>query len=129
MHYKQPRRRDLYKIAAAINNKDAPAEPSRCNDCGRSHGDPFFSWAPTFYDHVWLRLAREEELLCTFCLYERARVRGIKLKLADLLPCMTNLIPMPGSPFQFFANYATAPPENIEEWREAFRQIVPSMLL
>jgi hypothetical protein len=106
---------------------------SACDDCHNSFfRHPKVTMAPMLHDHVWGQLARFDEVLCDVCMFKRARDRRIKLSLADLRPCLSNLEYTPRrfwSPwFEFFAKDESEPPENLAEWVKALRQASPKLL-
>src|SRR5262249_46028759 len=104
----------------------------RCDDCRNSFHDPRVTMAPMLHDHVWGRLAHEDEALCGRCMFQRANDRGIELTLADLRPCPSNLFGQFSYPefswFKFFAENESGPPQNLAEWREELRKLSPKLL-
>jgi hypothetical protein len=97
-----------------------------CDDCHRSFPDVIM--APVLHDHIWQRLARQDETLCGECMFERAVEQRIRPTLADLLPCPFNLFHSPLSWFEFFAKDELTPPKNLAEWGEALQWFSPRLL-
>jgi hypothetical protein len=88
----------------------------RCTACERSLNK--VPPAPLLRDAVWNQVANKAELLCAPCLFERmTRVLGRDTRLADLHPCVFNLLHTPHSWFELFMITAKRPPRNIAEWR------------
>jgi len=104
-----------------------------CDDCRKSFRDPRVTMAPMLHDHVWSRLAREDETLCGVCMFKRASNRHIKLSLADLRACPANVefylqhTPFHFSWFEFFAKDESEAPKNLTEWEKALRRLSPKL--
>jgi hypothetical protein len=73
--------------------------------------------APVLYNESWAKLAGRREYLCANCLSDRARERGIKITLADLVPFAFNLAHRPYSWFDFFAKRGV-PADVFDKWKE-----------
>jgi hypothetical protein len=77
--------------------------------------------APILRDEVWAKLAGTNEHLCQKCFYDRSIARKVPIYLAQLKPCVFNLLHTPRSWFDLFLGFDETPPsqELIEEWRAA----------
>jgi crossover junction endodeoxyribonuclease RuvC len=100
---------------------------SGCDDCTRKfQGD--VRMAPMLHDRSWCQLAPEDKTLCSDCMFKRADAKGIKLTLADLLPCPFNLGRGPFSWFERFAKDESAPPNNLAEWLDESPSLSPRLM-
>ncbi len=88
-----------------------------CVDCGEALNRIVL--APTLNDVVWHKLAVQGEVLCAECMFKRAAKRDVRIALASLPPCRSNLRLSPVSWFELFASLEIRPPENLEAWRAA----------
>ena len=59
-------------------------------------------------------------VLCAECMFQRAVARGVALTLADLQPCMFNVLPRavsaPRSWYDLFLSRESEPLTNLSEW-------------
>ena len=87
-----------------------------CTECLREEAH----LAPMLHDEVWARLADKDETLCTDCFFERMVQRDVNITVADLRPCLFNLLDSPLSWFDVLMKDETKPPANEDKWREAY---------
>ena len=85
----------------------------QCDDCNQS----FDEWplAPILHDATWLKLAGKHTTLCVKCMFRRASEREVALTLADLRPCMYNVLHSPHSWYDLFLSRESEPPVNLSE--------------
>jgi hypothetical protein len=97
---------------------DCEREDCRCADCSGITAP-----SPMLQDREWARLADEREYLCVACLINRAEAKGVRLSLASLKPCPLNLLTPSSLPYYYiFASVETRPPQNIDEWSDAYEE-------
>jgi hypothetical protein len=87
-----------------------------CGQCRRRLGHHGVVQAPMLIDATWLRFASKRDLLCSGCMFDRAKHAGVALTFADLRACAFNLLGRP-SWFDLFLSLESSPPPNLEAWR------------
>jgi hypothetical protein len=72
------------------------------------------------HDATWLKLADKHTVPCAECMFQRASGREVALTLADLRPCMYNVLPhaasAPRSWYDLFLGRESETPSNLSEW-------------
>jgi hypothetical protein len=96
----------------------------RCDACGRSLNK--VPSAPMLKDHVWDTVAETDQTLCASCII---RMLGYMPRLADLVPCLFNLLPAniggrhtPHSWFDLVMSTEKPRPVPDDEWREVLAE-------
>lgn len=89
-----------------------PETQDCCSKCNRPYSD--VRLAPMLRDATWSQAANKDEPLCSGCFYERVAPLGVRITLADLLPCWWNRTHSPHSWFDLFSSGEAR--EAIQTW-------------
>jgi hypothetical protein len=111
-------------MAVRIRNREPDDLTPQCDGCNRN----LFREArlgPELHDAVWLKLADKHAALCGECMFERAAECGVTLTLADLRPCMFNVLHSPHSWYDLFLSRrseseptpANLSPDDLLDWQ------------
>lgn len=101
----------------------------KCDSCG-SADEPL---APMMHDAVWLQIAKEDEILCQNCAWDRSiERRGVPIRFADLYPCLGNLRHEPNSWFDVLWEPGAPISDQwrvaMERWEQLLQRIGPCSL-
>jgi hypothetical protein len=69
-------------------------------------------------DYVWFKLARDEDILCAECMFERAHQRDVTINIDDLRLCGFNV-----PEWLDAAMMGDGPPEDIDGWLSMLAQV------